>query len=977
MKTGTKQSNPMAKLNLTLRAEDEQQPNGWLATEACRLYSATLVNADEEIFRRIDEAPDLLPTKPTYEPSQSHAPAAARKLGISALAIAYFDINPGADGYRFKIAGGHGILPYSLDTSLIKYRPQNPKPQLYGVEMCKTWNYWSRAADILYNVYWVRSPLDVWIFYQHNLEAFCILSDQLSLDSQLSGELQQAIKDYQIGEVIMARDMPEQWEALLPAKVLRSYLCLSESILTIHQERPGNFRKVVAQSIEYERRGGAMNEQEETEPMMRKLMEQRHLKLETLEHYDIQADLEKKAWKYPVNGGFRYKAFSSGGANKYWSEVGLKNQLYGLENIQANTRRAYLLNGEPAVWAAWQDQIPAFCAFGEGNFPNGGIEQLKALNPGEIIIIADNDETGATASGKRKELLAAAGFKVRAVKLPAELGNKADFADLHNLHSGNAEAIKEALDNLEELIEPRAEPELTAKPTPSARNERLWELIKPHLHQLSQKANQEFACICPYHEDHKPSLALNLEKGIFYCFACEAKGTLLDLARKLKLELPAELAPKPEARSAKQVSTHATATELWEEVVQNGQAKFAHIAGAVSNSVEYVGQVEIEGKIIEPISAESEAIAKSAVVFPSQAEEYGSVEGLREELQQHIHRYLDITEQDEVFCIHYILLSWVYDRFTTIPYLGFRGDFGTGKSRAMQVVGGLCYKPCKIAGAVTPAPIYRLIEQFRGTLLIEEANLKDSSEANEVVKILNCGFEKANPIIRCNKDKPSDLQYFDPFCPKVVTTRGAFDDKALESRFYTIVLKGSDRVDAGDIPYVLGDRFQEEESRLRNRLLYFRLRSYFSVSAKNIEEAKLPNIEPRLKQAFSAFYLLLQNEPEALASLDCFLKAYNQKLVEERAETLEGKIIEKIFEIAEESGKEYISAGSILAKIGDEVERATPQGIGKRLNALGIETVAKRRPGDKQRRYIIWQEKLMERLKAKYVSEGVGSVTCW
>jgi hypothetical protein len=138
-----------------------------------------------------------------------------------------------------------------------------------------------------------------------------------------------------------------------------------------------------------------------------------------------------------------------------------------------------------------------------------------------------------------------------------------------------------------------------------------------------------------------------------------------------------------------------------------------------------------------------------------------------------------------------------------------------------------------------------------------------------------------------------------------------------------------------------------------------------------MEELRLPEVEPRLKQAFSAFFLLLQNEPGALAELEGFLKKYNQKLVEERAETLEGKIIEKIFEIAEESGSEYISASSILSKIEAEVERVTPQVVGKKLNALGIKTERKRKSGDKQKRYIIWDEKLMERLRAKYIPADV------
>ena len=30
---------------------------------------------------------------------------------------------------------------------------------------------------------------------------------------------------------------------------------------------------------------------------------------------------------------------------------------------------------------------------------------------------------------------------------------------------------------------------------------------------------------CAIHDDHEPSMAIDLEKGVFYCHACEAKGS--------------------------------------------------------------------------------------------------------------------------------------------------------------------------------------------------------------------------------------------------------------------------------------------------------------------------------------------------------------------------------------------------------------------------------------------------------------------
>lgn len=40
--------------------------------------------------------------------------------------------------------------------------------------------------------------------------------------------------------------------------------------------------------------------------------------------------------------------------------------------------------------------------------------------------------------------------------------------------------------------------------------------------------------LCPFHEEDSPSCQIELEKECFYCFGCEAKGTLLDFVARLE-----------------------------------------------------------------------------------------------------------------------------------------------------------------------------------------------------------------------------------------------------------------------------------------------------------------------------------------------------------------------------------------------------------------------------------------------------------
>ena len=39
----------------------------------------------------------------------------------------------------------------------------------------------------------------------------------------------------------------------------------------------------------------------------------------------------------------------------------------------------------------------------------------------------------------------------------------------------------------------------------------------------------DIQCCCPYHKDNKPSLGINLDKGVYHCFSCDRKGSITGL----------------------------------------------------------------------------------------------------------------------------------------------------------------------------------------------------------------------------------------------------------------------------------------------------------------------------------------------------------------------------------------------------------------------------------------------------------------
>jgi hypothetical protein len=231
-----------------------------------------------------------------------------------------------------------------------------------------------------------------------------------------------------------------------------------------------------------------------------------------------------------------------------------------------------------------------------------------------------------------------------------------------------------------------------------------------------------------------------------------------------------------------------------------------------------------------------QTITEGAVLLPNGITEYGDTLKLVADIRVHIRRYVDMPASKEEFAAWYVLMTWVADRLRTVGYYRFQGDTGTGKSRALDVVGRLCYKPMVLSGSITPAPIYRLIRRFRGTLVLDEADFSDSSERGEVVTILNCGFEKGRPIVRCSKDDPNTLEILPCFGPKVFATRYSFDDAALEARCITADMEETER---DDILSILDDTFFGEEMALRNKLLLWRFHHYLKVEYNAIRDIDL------------------------------------------------------------------------------------------------------------------------------------------
>jgi hypothetical protein len=258
-------------------------------------------------------------------------------------------------------------------------------------------------------------------------------------------------------------------------------------------------------------------------------------------------------------------------------------------------------------------------------------------------------------------------------------------------------------------------------------------------------------------------------------------------------------------------------------------------------------EVQIEtGEVLVPYPASNNLIANECVLLPSKPEEFFRKEELIADIQAFLHRYVDISPMFERIAAYYVLLSWVHDAFGELPYLRLQGDFGTGKTRALMVIGSVCYRGFFASGASTVSPIFHTMDAFGGTLVLDEADLPYSDAKAELVKILNNGTVKGMPVLRTmvNRHKEFNPHAFKVFGPKIIATREPFQDRALESRFLT--------EETGtwplrpDIPIHLPKAMKAEALTLRNRLLHFRFCEFSTI--KTDPDALIAGADPRLNQ---------------------------------------------------------------------------------------------------------------------------------
>lgn len=314
--------------------------------------------------------------------------------------------------------------------------------------------------------------------------------------------------------------------------------------------------------------------------------------------------------------------------------------------------------------------------------------------------------------------------------------------------------------------------------------------------------------------------------------------------------------------------------------------------------------VEIDGTRFAALPP-TETFKNLGILFPSNIGKLKTTGELVGLIEQYINSvYLLNDRLAGKMMAYYALLTWLYDAFNTIPYLRAMGEAGAGKSELMRRVGMVCYRLMIANGAGTAASLFRSVERYRGTVFIDEADLQHSDAASDVVKFLNLGAMRNNPIWRLEEvmgeggRKEFVERMYTTFCPKLIAMRKDFRDDAVGSRSLTFKIQPRETFELinAKVPLEINNEMRNRALALRNLLLRWRLEHWQTEIAVDPGFYDL-DISSRLNQVTGPLMAVARDDPGLQSEMRRFLREYYAELTVTKSMTIPARVIEALWKI--------------------------------------------------------------------------------
>jgi hypothetical protein len=334
---------------------------------------------------------------------------------------------------------------------------------------------------------------------------------------------------------------------------------------------------------------------------------------------------------------------------------------------------------------------------------------------------------------------------------------------------------------------------------------------------------------------------------------------------------------------------------------------------------------------------------------------------LYNEVLNYLVEHLDLLDEMQYHILAcFILASWRWEEFKTAPYLFFLGPPSSGKTRALECLHLLCYRAIHAASITAPA-MFRAVEAWHPTLLLDETEIYEGESAAEIRAVINAGYRQDAKVIRIEKvNEQPVLASFNVFSFKALAGTKELSNTIM-SRCIIINMEKNAR----SVKMFLNI---EKAAELRQKLLKYRMK-YLNLA----EESTIANNgfifeDGRLAEMFHPLITVAPVEIKEKL-VEHAKSIYTQRLEEEKA-SLEAAVLEAIVKVWEETKDEKISTAQVTDVLNLNLplnEQLKSRVVGRIAASLGF----KRARGKDGKRAIVWDEKLVKRLFRRYMPEKI------
>lgn len=353
--------------------------------------------------------------------------------------------------------------------------------------------------------------------------------------------------------------------------------------------------------------------------------------------------------------------------------------------------------------------------------------------------------------------------------------------------------------------------------------------------------------------------------------------------------------PKKKRKRVTYISSLALPDDIYlEEILQDGKPVFV-VYNKKADTWTIEKKVKVDKITYKPIPVTKNLL--KSLIIPDGIEEYGTLTDLRKEMHNFALDEYDPVDSKPMYLliIDLLLTSWISPDWQEnmaekfIPVINARGGSETGKKRFLTVTRWLTYHSRYILKTDRIPSIYRCLMPWNATLIMDEADLKDSKLDNELVQFINSRCDGVGlPRYNTKTQKIDDIYSFGL---TIMATRTTFSDDGITSRCVVMPTTATDN--PKDYDLIPSKEWLERGKVLQRKLILFKLRH---IDGKMPIQLLIEGISSfRVRESLLILQGLKDEDPTLMKHIVELAKQMQEQAIIERSASPDGMVLNVVY----------------------------------------------------------------------------------